>query len=351
MIYFEVVIIVFVFTTISMIVFMFLYLYSKKKKESRYKKWKSQADILIRNAIFSHQIEGVKPIPLTIRTAKMLSNANFRSILIDQLLSAKKNISGTAADNLVYLYNQLRLDHYAAKRLRSRYWHFKAIAIQELGLMGQKNYLNKIYRSTNDKNDLVRMEAQITIVKLYGFEGLRFLDVATYAISEWQQIKILKELSHLSPDNFSGVEKWLNSTNVSVIVFGLKLVRNYHRFELYNQIIDLIDHPEETIRFEAIRTSEKIYNANTSKVLLERYQHETLKNRIAIVKSLQNIGYNDDIPSLIEFLEEDDNELKRHIVRTIANISPEGLAQLESFLGSNRYPLNLIIDQIKAEMI
>ncbi|RZL50793.1 MAG: hypothetical protein EOP00_02590 [Pedobacter sp.] len=351
MIYFEVVIIAFVFTTILMIGFMFLYLSNKKKKDGRYKKWKSQADILIRNAIFSDQINGVKPIPLTMRTAKMLPNANFRSILIEQLLSAKKNISGTAADNLESLYNQLSLDQYAAKRLKSRHWHVKAIAIQELGLMGQKTYLNKIYRSTNNKNDLVRMEAQITIVKLYGFEGLRFLDVANYAISEWQQIKLLQELSHLSPDNFSGIEKWLNSINVSVVVFALKLVRNYHRFELYNQIMDLITHPDENIRFEAIRTSEKIYTADTSKLLLERYPHETLKNRIAIVKGIQNIGYHDDIPLLIEFLEDDDNELKRHIVRTIANISPDGLTQLENISASNRYPLNLIIDQIRGEII
>ncbi|TCC89404.1 HEAT repeat domain-containing protein [Pedobacter frigiditerrae] len=330
---------------------MFINLTIKKVRDGRYKKLKNMADILIRNAIFLEQTEEIKLIPITARTAKMLSNDNFRSILTQELLSAKKNISGTAAVNLENLYNQLNLDKYAVKRLRSRRWHIKAKAIQELGIMGQKTHLNKIYRSTNNKNDLVRMEAQTTIVKLYGFEGLRFLDVVSYQISEWQQIKLLQELSRLAPDNFSGIEKWLNSTNMSVIVFALKLVRNYHRFELYDRITELLNHPNEVIRLEAIYTLEKIYTNETSKVLIDKYPLETLKNQKAIVKALQDVGYDDDIPVLIQFLGQDENELKRLIVRTIANINPEGLTEVENLPQSNQYPLDQIIKQIKGELI
>ena len=78
---------------------------------------------------------------------------------------------------------------------------------------------------------------------------------------------------------------------------------------------------------------------------------ETLKNQKAIVKVLQDIGYDDDIPILIQFLNQDENELKRIIVRTIANINPEGLNQIQALPESNQYPLNEIIKQIKGELI
>jgi hypothetical protein len=351
MIFFEIVILFFVCVTLLMILLMFITLTVKKMKDRRYKKLKNMADILIRNAIFLEPTEEAQLIPITTRTAKMLPNYNFRSILTEELLSAKKNISGTAGINLESLYNQLNLDKYAVKRLKSRRWHIKAKAIQELGIMGQKTHLSKIYRSTNNKNDLVRMEAQTTIVKLYGFEGLRFLDVVSYQISEWQQIKLLQELSRLAPDNFSGIEKWLNSNNISVIVFALKLVRNYHRFELYHQITELLNHSNETIRLEVIYTLEKIYTSDTSKILLERYPLENLKNQKAIVKVLQDIGYDDDIPVLINFLDQEGNELKRLLVRTIANIGPRGLEEVEMLPQSNQYPLDQIIKQIKGESV
>ena len=74
-----------------------------------------------------------------------------------------------------------------------------------------------------------------------------------------------------------------------------------------------------------------------------------MKNKIAIVKVLQLIGFDDDIPKLISFLElEIDNELKRHIVRTIAKISPSGLKNISILLQNEQYPLDQIIKQIEA---
>ncbi|WP_182922081.1 HEAT repeat domain-containing protein [Pedobacter planticolens] len=312
------------------------------------------ADLLIRNAIFSEHDDAVtdEPFPITGRTQKMLSNPHFKRLLTKELLAAKNNISGVSALNLKKLYIQLNLDKDAEERLRNcKKWHIKAKAIQELGVMEQKEYLNKIYRCTNNKNELVRMEAQTTIVKLYGFEGLRFLDIISYQLTEWQQIKLLKELSQLPPENFSGIEKWLKSKNNSVIVFALKLARNYHRFELYEQVVECLTHEMENIRLETIYTLEKIYNADTANILLERYEHETLKNQKTIVNVLQNIASDENIPTLINFLEQGDNDLKRMIVRTVANINPASIFQLKELPEANSHPLSQIIKQIEGELI
>lgn len=327
----------------------------RKNRRKKYAKSKLMADLLIRNAIFSDNEDSDdyisdEPFPITSRTQKMLANYHFKRLLTKELISAKKNISGVSALNLKKLYIQLNLDKDAVLRLSSKKWYIKAKAIQELGIMEQKEYLNKIYRCTNHKNELVRMEAQTTIVKLYGFEGLRFLDVISYQLTEWQQIKLLKQLSQLPPENFNGIEKWLKAKNFSVITFALKLVRNYHIFELYNEVIECLTNEKEDIRLETIYTLEKIYNADTANILLERYEHETLKNQKVIVNVLQNIASDENIPTLINFLEQGDNDLKRMIVRTVANINPASIFQLKELPEAHSHPLNQIIKQIEGEL-
>lgn len=69
-------------------------------------------------------------------------------------------------------------------------------------MMDQKNLLTKIYRETNSKNEFVRSEAQIAIIYMTGFNGLRFLDVISYPLTLWQQIKLLEQLRLLEKRRF-----------------------------------------------------------------------------------------------------------------------------------------------------
>lgn len=353
MIYFEIVILIFFGIAILLIFFMLIKLSIKKQRKEQYKTWTHIAELLVTNTIFLDDdlAKSDDQIPVAPEAQKLIANKRFRQVIVNVILSATKNISGTAETNLKKLYEQLNLQLYAVESLADKRWHVKARAIQELGIMKQITYLSKIYRFTNNNKELVRTEAQLTVIKLLGFEGLRFLDVISYKLTAWNQIKLLNELSGLSHNNFTGIDKWLQSTNVSVIAFALKLARNYHRFELYNEILACLNHEDDDVRYEAIYTLEKIYTVNTSRVLLERFNKENFKNQIAIVKVLKSIAYDDDIPLLINLLDRHDNELKREIVRTVANISSSGLVLLRQHPDVDFYPLNEMIAQIKAERI
>lgn len=353
MIYFEIVILSFFGIAILLIIFMLVKLSVKKHRAEQYKKWNHIAELLVRNTIFLEEDLSTSDyqIPITTRVQKLLVKERFRHVLVKVIIYATKNISGYAENNLKKLYEQLNLQHDAIANMSDKRWYIKASAIQELGVMNQIEYLSKIYRYTNNNKELVRMEAQLTVIKMLGFEGLRFLDVISYKLTEWNQIKLLNELSGLSDNNFTGIEKWLNSTNVSVVAFALKLARNYHRFELYNEIVSCLDHEDNDVRFEAIRTLEKIYTVDTSKILLQKFTKENFKNQLAIVKVLKSIAYSDDIPFIIELIDRRDNELKREIVRTVLNISPTGLAMLRAHPDADFYPLNEMIAQIKSEQI
>jgi hypothetical protein len=335
---------------ICLLIYMLFYMYFKSVREKKHVKWLLISDLLIRKAVFyDDEMEADTLIPVTTRAEKLMRKKQFRKFLTGEILSAKKNITGTAADNLKHLYQQLQLEKYALKNLDSRYWHIKAKAIQELTVMEIKEFTTQLYAYANNQNELVRMEAQTAIVQFNGFEGLRFLDVVTYPISDWQQIKLLQQLSHVPPMNID-IDCWLASANNSVVVFALKLARNYHRFELHDSILPCLDHPHARVRLEAINFLCDIYTDETSDELISRFLKESFIQQLAMIKAFQSIGSEKDILFLSSLLDEDNDEIKLSAARALAKIGKNGLASLLGHANAADYPLNEMVMQIKGEL-
>jgi hypothetical protein len=334
--------------------YMLIYLYFKSKREKKHGKWLLISDLLIRKAVFydddgDDETEDGTTIPVTDRAKKLMRNKHFRELLTKEIMSAKRSLSGTSADNLKHLYQQLKLNKYALISLKSRYWHIKAKAIQELTVMGMNEFATELYPYTNNQNELVRMEAQTALVQFHGFEGLRFLDIVTYPISDWQQIKLLQQLSLVPPSNIS-IDAWLKSTNNSVVVFALKLARNYHRFELHDNIVLCLDHEDPEVRLHAIHCLCEIYTDETSDQLISRFLNECFKNQLTMVKAFQNIGSEKDIMFLSSLLNNDNDEMKLCAARALAHSGPSGLTSLEDQAKTGGYPLNEMVSQIKGEL-
>jgi hypothetical protein len=331
--------------------YMLIYLYFKSKREKKHDKWLLISDLLIRKAVFydDDETEDATTIPVTDRATKLMRNRYFRELLTKEIMSAKRSISGTSADNLKHLYQQLKLDKYALKNLKSRYWHIKAKAIQELTVMEMDEFATELYSYTNNQNELVRMEAQTALVQFHGFEGLRFLDIVTYPISDWQQIKLLQQLSLVPPSDIS-IDAWLKSANNSVVVFALKLARNYHRFELHDTIVSCLDHEDPEVRLHAIHCLCEIYTDETSDQLISRFLNECFKNQLVMVKAFQNIGSEKDILFLSSLLDDDNDEMKLCAARALAHSGKSGLISLEDQAKTGGYPLTEMVLQIKGEL-
>src|SRR5688500_7461394 len=137
--------------------------------------------------------------------------------------------------------------------------------------MQQKKYFKKIYRLANHSNAFVRQEAQTAIVKFFGFSGLRFLNVASYTITDWQQFCLLQELTLKRITSFAGVERWIRSSNSSVVIFALRLVETYHWHELHDDVAAQLSHSSERVQQKAIQTLGEIYQPHTAPLLIAAY--------------------------------------------------------------------------------
>lgn len=346
---------------IILIIYILIYQRLSRDAEAKLKRWDFIADHIIRDAIFfeDSSINDPEIQPLSVleadklaipqRLKKLIKNDKFRHRLMKKIRNAKQDVSGEAGENLTRLFRQLELDKGLVKMLKSKSWYINAMAIQSIGVLDLKEFSELVYGFINHRKGLIRVESQSVMVKFDGFDGLRFLDNVTYPITEWQQIKLLEELSHLPNEHFKGIDVWLRSENDTVIIFALKLVRTYHRFELYDQVIECLKHENEEVRKQAILALKELPNPLTAPILKTQYKSETSKNQILILHVMSYVCTSEDSPFLLYLLDDNKNEVKLHAAKAIASLGLEGMNLLEAHVNNDNEPLKLIIAQIKEE--
>ncbi|QNA46191.1 HEAT repeat domain-containing protein [Lacibacter sediminis] len=280
----------------------------------------------------------------------LLNDAYSRKVLVSELLKTVKNMSGTAALNICWFYEKAGLDNDSLTRLQEGAWHVKARAIQELSGLQQKKYITKIYRLTNHPDELVRNEARTAVVKLTGFDGLRFLDVVSYPLTEWQQLCLLYELSLHGSRAFEQAPRWLQSKNNSVVEFTLRLVEVYKLYELYPNVIACLHHPAKIVRKKALAALNEIYDSTANELLVEMYTKEDADVQVQILKLLQEHGGEAEQFFLLQQLIHPQQEIKVAAARAIFHTQPEAERLLKQQVDEESYPWTVLLPQLKQEV-
>ncbi|MES2701257.1 MAG: HEAT repeat domain-containing protein [Bacteroidota bacterium] len=286
---------------------------------------------------------------LSPRLTKHFRKPAHRQYIIDSLINTRKNISGAAAENIVSLYVSLGLKNDSLRKLHSMTWYRKSRGIYELYMMTQHDVLPEIAKLANSGSDAVRTEAQTALVGFKGFKGLSFLDTLTHPLNEWQQVKLLEQLNKLDPEEMEGLEQWLESQNEDVVLFALKLTDIFSQLHLHDAIVVRLGSANERLRAQAIKTLGRIANHGTPAVLKATYAAETMANKKNILRQLCSIGDDNDLPFLIEKLDEPDDALKLEAGRAITRCDSKGTALLEE-IANSKEGLLPIFKQIKYEL-
>lgn len=349
-----VVTLLFVCTIAGMLFFILFYLIRRRGRSLRRKSLREQYSNCISELAVcetNDELQSFLQQPETVKITALLQHDAFaRRVIITELLKTVKNMSGNAATNVCWFYEQATLQHDSLFRLQKGAWHVKARAIQELSGLRQNKYIAKIYRHTNNSNELVRNEARTAVIKLTGFEGLRFLDVATYPLTEWQQLCLLHELSLHSNRSFDGVQRWLQSANSSVAEFALRLVEVYHLHVYYSDVIGCLKHTSKAVRKKAIAALKEIYNSSSNEILVERFQQEEADVQILILQLLQEFGTEAEQFFLLQQLTHVQQEIKVAAARTVYHTQPDAEQLIKQRVNADEYPWTVLLPQLKQEV-
>lgn len=321
-----------VFATVALIMLFFILLFLRQyhsRQKTKVQLRSLFSDLIAGIAICESKEECRETLQPFLDSQKPRLKDHFtRKILIREIVKTKDSVSGIAAENLQWLYQTLDLDKDSLKQFGAGPWYRKASAIQHLAEMQQSQHLVKIYRETNNPNTFIRTEAQIAVVKLTGFKGLRFLNIVTHPITQWQQLSLINQLQQSDADA-AQIRPWLSSKNDTVVEFALRLVGIYKCHELYNEVIACLDHPSPVVRLQALQASKEIYRETTLPALLHHFGSATKEEQLAILDLLPEVGAGvGEISFFTSLLHYKDESIRYRAMQLIQQISPSWSSQV-----------------------
>lgn len=275
-------VLVMILMMIGAVLFYGFYQYKSLKNK---REWESLIDVRVSDAIVFSDEAGSSE---TEQFQSHSAGGSFRNLLLEKLVSSKKKFSGMAQDEIQRLFVNYGLYKEALENLNSKKPYVIAGGIQEVTAMKITESLPKVKQYLKHPAAQVYNEAQYAMVVFDGFNGLTFLSELETPLSDWQQLRLLGSLQKIPEVTYMSVETWLQSGNLSVVVFTLKLIKKFQMLSCYDQVKNLLDHSSENVRINAVQTLQILENDRTSEHFMETYPLQPVKVQLAVLKAMKH---------------------------------------------------------------
>lgn len=221
-----------------------------------------------------------------------------RQVLTDILIELQKDVSGETLKVLCNLYKDIGLNNDAFRKLKSRRWQILSQGIVELTHMRVVESYEQVAQYINDKRHVVRKQAEIATVSLKP-DGIEyFLNNTEYRVSRWQQLKLLDIIRNIEGYKPPQFRKWLESSNVDVVLFAMRLINYYNQNDCNEKVVALLEHDSSEIKTEAITYIKEFCLFEAVASLKEVYWDCYIDNKLAILDTIGFLGSDDDIQYL-----------------------------------------------------
>jgi hypothetical protein len=250
-----------------------------------------------------------------------------RKIFTSILFNFQENLRGEMDKELPEIFEKLKLQRYSLKMAKSAFYYKKINGIRELTHFYSKGASDIIPNYLNDKNDLVRGEAQTSYVRLHTDSPFDFFHSLTKPFTQWTQMVAfyLFRQNQLQTMRFAD---FLNSTHPNVRNFSLLMITFYQQLENTSEILKLLDDKLELTRFLAIKAVNDLRLFEARVLIKSRYSLETRKNKMEILKALKNFGNEDDFDFLKSVILTGSVSEKTEACRSMYYMNNEGRKRL-----------------------
>jgi hypothetical protein len=269
-----------------------------------------------------------------------------RQVLIDQMIDVSINLKGDAEKKLQNLYLSLGLDKDSIKRAYDFRWHKKIKGFRELAFMNIKDANPAINKALDSRNEILRMEAQIALVRLNDHDPFGFLYDLKRPFSLWEQITLHDLIiQHELP--LPSFKKYLKVSNPTVVMFALRMIREFKQRDAEDDVREIMEHRSSGVRHLAVQVAGDLDMRSTLDVMKRMYKNQDYNTCLEIVKSMGKMPD----PSLLGFLQlvldkEDDVQLQIEATKAIENNGEEGVKMLVKLMKSEYKNYNIIVRHV-----
>ena len=257
-----------------------------------------------------------------------------RQLLIDQMIDLSINLKGEIKETIKELYLFLGLKEDSLKKVQSKKWHENVKGIRELAYMNIREASEKILEYLNSSNEIVRMEAQIAMVRLSDENPYHFLHFMEKPLAVWEQIT-LHELLIQHNLEIPLFQEWFESENLSVVIFALEMTAWFKQVNSGESVIALFEHENEKVRNTAFRVCGEIELSKALSPMEQVYEKETYKNKLEILIAFAKIPEERHLGFLKSVLDmEDDVQLQIQATKAMENTDEPGISMLIKLMKS-----------------
>lgn len=233
-----------------------------------------------------------------------------RQAIKEVMMDMNRHVRGKVADALHALYESLNLDDFAIEKLNYGLYHEQAAAIYELTVMQTSHALPQIENYRDSKDEPVRLMAQLGEMKLNPSHPIGFLDGLKTHMNDWHQVNLYAELSKLPKENIPSFRPYLMSENPSVLLFAIRMIKQFNQLDLQSAVILKALHPDVHVRKEVwrfIRFFQISPAVELVEYLLPKNEHEV---RLEMIDCLGNLMDQSAEDLLIKIVDENLYDLK-----------------------------------------
>ncbi len=265
---------------------------------------------------------------------KVANDVFNRQILIDQMIDLSINLKGEIKEQIKELYLRLGLKSDSMKKAQSRKWHKNVKGFRELAFMNIRDANDLIVESLNSNNEILRMEAQIALVRLSEDNPYEFLHLLEKPLSVWEQITLHELLTQHSL-KVPAFKQWFKSENISILIYALEMVAWFKQHSVGKEVMSLFEHEDERVRHTAFRVCGDIRLKTSLPAMKKIYAGETMNNKMEILRGFSRMPDEKNLKFLKSVLDtEEDVQLQIQSTKAIENMDEPGISMLIKLMKS-----------------
>lgn len=334
------IILIFMLTAGGMIVFMVIFKSKRNKKELLKKEFTTSIAAPLSQILFEKTIEEIQMMSdeylESYFPGKLRSKNLYNEVLIDSIISLNKKMKGDFKDKLKVLYRRLELDSISESKVKRKKWDSIVTGLVQINEMDLEEYLPLVRQQLYSPNFHVRSNATATYLNLSREVDLSFLKNLRYPLSDWQQMNYLRIIKYLYPTRNLLMAGLLESKNLSVRLFGYKLVRMVGRVELVENLGKIADKASDDEKIEILKTIESIGVIGYNLFINASMRSTTPKLAIQAIKVAGSLGDKTSEKIILDLLSgAPDFKMKMALLEGLKNID---YTSFEAFVAASPDP-------------
>jgi len=256
-----------------------------------------------------------------------------RITLIRQIYLLSQNLFGNKQNKLLKLFRIRRLLRHVLFSIAISGKNKKAVYLKLFSVIIPNKTLDKKFKkylfSTHHE---LRRFAQLASLNYNPHSLDNILKDYPYSLTLWDQIhffEVIDRRSTIPPDFYL----YLKSANPTVVLFGLRMIRIFfQKNEKEKQLIELLRHTDENIRYEALKTISDLNVEGVDSLILAYVSEIDDKYKTLVIEYLIKNNLLDD-DTLFKFFYSEIKDLDRlNILKTVFNNYPNGDKLINDFM-------------------